>query len=229
MSGLEVTSTEGRPVRYRKYKYLFLIVCEDENTERMYFENFQKLIPKETLFLKAVGTGRDPKGVVEQSRKERDQLALMFKRGVDKVWAVFDKDDADENAAKIKRFNDAFSIAKGNEVYTGYSNEVFELWLLLHLTDIDSTIPLPRKEVYRLLEQNVRRHKGYADFEYHHGKSSILDAVATIGSQDKAFVRAQALLKKQHDVAPIDANPSTHVHLLVKDLLDWIAYFSPME
>jgi len=61
---------EERPVRIKKYSYLFLIVCEDEKTERVYFEDFKAKIPEETIYLKAVGTGLDSKGVVERAMYE---------------------------------------------------------------------------------------------------------------------------------------------------------------
>ena len=45
---------EERPIRFKRYQYLFLIVCEDENTEPAYFEHFKNKIPEETIFLKPV-------------------------------------------------------------------------------------------------------------------------------------------------------------------------------
>jgi len=161
---------EERPTRFRRYKYLFLIVCEDENTEPEYFKHFKDQIPEETIYLKPVGTGRDAKGVVEEALKEKEKLSVEAKKEVDIVWAVFDKDDADQNAAKIQRFNDAFKIAEDNKIQTAYSNEVFELWLLLHLTDVDPAVPLSRSEIYNLLQENIKGNETYKAFEYEHGK-----------------------------------------------------------
>ena len=90
VSKFQEQESEERPVRFRRYQYLFLIVCEDENTEPLYFKNFKAQIPNETIYLRPVGTGRDAKGVVEQALKERDKLAIEAKREVDVVWAVFD-------------------------------------------------------------------------------------------------------------------------------------------
>lgn len=39
---------DTRPIRWRRYPYLFLIVCEDEKTEPYYFGKFIKLFPEET-------------------------------------------------------------------------------------------------------------------------------------------------------------------------------------
>jgi RloB-like protein len=218
--------SEERPVRFRLYQYLFLIVCEDENTEPLYFKNFKEQIPNETIYLRPVGTGRDAKGVVEQALKERDKLAIEAKREVDEVWAVFDKDDADENATKIQRFTDAFDIAEKNKIKAAYSNEVFELWLLLHLTDVDSTVALPRKTIYDLLQVHIRQNERYSTFQYKHGNGDILTIIQEIGNQQEAIRRAEALLHKHKENKPIHANPSTKVHLLVKGLLEWIIYFS---
>jgi hypothetical protein len=217
---------EERPIRFRRYKYLFLIVCEDENTEPGYFERFKSQIPDETIFLKPVGTGRDAKGVVEQAIKERQKLSLEAKRDVDVVWAVFDKDDADENATKIKRFEGAFETAKDNDIEIAYSNEAFELWLLLHFTDVDKAVALPRTEIYDLLQENIRANEAYSTFVYEHGNAGILPIIYEIGNQAAAITRAEALLKSQHRRKPIEANPSTRVHLLVKELLEWITYYS---
>ena len=164
--------------------------------------------------------------MVEQALKERDKLAIEAKREVDEVWAVFDKDDADENATKIQRFTDAFDIAEKNKIKAAYSNEVFELWLLLHLTDVDSAVPLPRKTVYDLLQAQIQQNEKYSTFQYKHGNGDILTIINEIGNQQKAIRRAEILLHKHKGNKPIQANPSTKVHLLVKELLQWIAYFS---
>ena len=217
---------EERPIRLKRYQYLFLIVCEDENTEPTYFEQFKNQIPEETIFLKPVGTGRDAKGVVEQAIIEKKKLSIEAKREVDVVWTVFDKDDADENATKIKRFEDAFKIAKDNKIETAYSNEVFELWLLLHLSEVDAQVALPRAEIYALLQENIRGYEKHKAFEYEHGNASILPIINEVGSQKDAINRAERLLLLQEAKTPIEANPSTKVHILVAELLEWITYYS---
>ncbi|HEX9511932.1 MAG TPA: RloB family protein [Puia sp.] len=217
---------EERPVRIKKYGYLFLIVCEDEKTERVYFEGFKEKIPNETIYLKAVGTGLDPKGVVERAIKERDLLSLEAKKDVDVVWVVFDKDDADKSPGKRTRYAEAFAIAQTSNLRTAYSNEVFEVWLLLHLIELDPEKPLPRKAVYDLIQENIRVNKEYALFEYVHGNTDVLDILKKIGDENKAIERATRLLEGQKDKDPINANPSTKVHWLVKELHEWIAYFS---
>jgi RloB-like protein len=220
------SESETRPKRFRRYQYLFLIVCEDQNTEPEYFKNFISQIPKETIYLKSVGTGRDPKGVVEEAVKEKEKLSIEARKDVDVVWAVFDKDDADENPTKIQRFNDAFEIAESNKIEVAYSNEVFELWLLLHLADVVNDTPLPRAEVYNLLQENIRLNEAYSLFEYEHGNANVIQIISEIGNESTAISRAEALLDTQSKKMPIEANPSTKIHILVKQLLQLIVYFS---
>ena len=95
---------EGRPERWKSYKQYFLIVCEDEVTEPAYFEQFKSLFPEDTLFLKTIGTGYDPLGVIQSAIRIREELTAESGREIDFTWVVFDKDDADENETKIKRF-----------------------------------------------------------------------------------------------------------------------------
>ncbi len=215
-----------RPVRYKKYKQFFLIVCEDENTEPKYFQQFIPLFPEETLFLKPVGVGRDPKGVVHRAIFEREDLKQKAHKEIDFVWAVFDKDDADENQTKINNFEDALQIAKDEKIEIAFSNEVFEVWLLLHLKDIDPAQPIPRKVIYDDLQESIRNFEAFQDFEYQHGKESVLEVIKIIGKEDNAIKRAEKLLSFHIGKKPIESNPSTKVHLLVKELRGWIDYYN---
>jgi len=220
---------EKRPIRWRKYPYLFLIVCEDENTEPYYFEKFTELFPKETVFLRTVGTGRSALGVVEQCIIERGVLSEESNKNVDEAWAVFDKDDADLVPANTIRFNDAFKIAQENKISVAYSNEVFELWLLLHLEDVESALAIPRAQIYSRLESAIKAFPGYNTFEYQHGNTDVIDSVLANGDESLAILRAERLLAAQREKGrrPIDANPSTTVHVLVRklrELVEWYSY-----
>ncbi len=220
--------TRKRPVRFKRYEYLFLIVCEDEKTEPSYFEKYKKQIPAETLYLKTIGAGKDPKGVVKQAVLERNNLAREAKKEVDAVWVVFDKDDADENLSKISNFDNAFETAKDEKIDIAFSNEVFELWLLIHFKNIQKELPLSRKEIYQLLKEEFQKFDEYSDYEYNHKKIDprTLQIVFEKGNRDKAIERAVKLKEYHNNTKPINANPSTDVHILVQNLLEWITYYS---
>lgn len=220
---------DDRPIRWRKYPHLFLICCEDQKTERYYFESLAALFPEHTVYLRTVGTGKSTIGVVEQCIIERYKLAEEANKTVDESWAVFDKDDADRVPANAKRFNDAFIKAEAENISVAYSNEVFELWLLLHFEDVDSTTPIARANVYERLGEAIKAFPSHNTFTYVHGNTSILTAVSEIGSEDVAITQAERILLEHNTrrTRPIDANPSTTVHILVRrlrELIEWYSY-----
>jgi RloB-like protein len=215
----------------RKHQYVILIVCEDEATERAYFEQFLLLIPERTIYLDVYGTGLDSLGVVEKSIALRDRFERLNGLIPDEVWAVFDVDDADKEAypGKGERFSKALDLAKGNKVKTAFSHEVFELWLLLHFQEVAPTTCLPRKTVYGLLEQAIRlANDDLRGFDYVHGQREVLRHVAGVGDEGAAIERCKQLEEYWRKTAAkaLQRNPSTQVHKLVKSIRDWIAYYS---
>jgi len=221
-----IIESDSRPLRLKKYPYLFLIVCEDQKTEPYYFNQFLKLIPPETVYLETVGTGRSALGVVQQSEIEKDKLAAKANKIVDEVWVVFDKDDADLNDTTKKNFEDAFELALKLKHKIGYSNEVFELWLLLHFKNVAHNSPISRTTIYEELNKCAKKHAAYTAFEYNHGNIDIVDIVSKIGNEAKAIERAMALDVVFEGIEPIKANPSTKVYQLVLKLRELIDYYS---
>ena len=227
ISGFQTQEAEGRPVRIKKYQYLFLIVCEDEKTEPSYFSKFGAQIPPKTIYLKPVGTGRDAKGVVTQAIQERLLLEQEADKEVDEVWVVYDKDDADLNETRLENFHQAFKIARKENMEIAYSNEAFELWLLLHFASVSSEKPIARSEIYEALQAEIRKKEGYANFEYDHKRPdpTTVNIVFAVGNLAKAMERAEQLAIHHAGKAPIAANPSTTVHRLVQTLQGWIRYY----
>jgi hypothetical protein len=219
---------DQRPIRWRRYDHLFLIVCEDEKTEPYYFEAFIEEFPAETVFLKTVGTGRSSKGVVEQAAKERDGLLKQAGKNVDEVWAVFDKDDAEKSPGNAKRFEEAFELARKETIEVAYSNEVFELWLLLHFAEVSADTPIPRADIYTNLETAIKKFPKHQNFAYEHGNTQVIDILKTNGNEQQAIARAtQLFLEHTSKSKPlIEANPSTKVHLLVQRLRELIAWYA---
>ncbi|MEZ4826074.1 MAG: RloB family protein [Bacteroidia bacterium] len=213
-----------RPVRWRKYQQIYLVVCEDEKTEPFYFDSFKNAFPEEVFYLRCIGTGRDALGVVESAIAECQKLTLESKKEVDFVWAVFDKDDLDLNESRRERFNKAFQIAKKNNIHVAMSNEAFELWLLLHLTNIDSRNPIPRSDLYLQLEEQIRKHEMDMAFSYKHGDDTVIRKVSQYGNEQLAIQRAKTLEEKFTDKDPILANPSTLVYKLVVELRAFIEF-----
>ena len=224
-----------RPVRSKKYVYFVLIVCEDQNTEPTYFKQFENLfedlLPEETVYVKRVGTGRNSLGVVKEAIAERDRIyGDNNHRCIDEAWVVFDKDDLDQTPGNRMNFELAFELAAKEKINVAYSNECFELWLMLHFIDVNPSLPLPRQEIYNRLgvAVNASLPADEKPFEYVHGSADVVDYVSRFGDEAAAMTRATAL-KNYHQAlshAPIESNPVTYVDTLVKSLREWYRYYS---
>lgn len=234
LNKIKSVATIERPVRSRKYTYYILIVCEDERTEPDYFEKYQqlffKILPRETIYIRPVGTGRNSLWVVECAKIQREKLRLESGMDVDQTWAVFDKDDLDQTAGNRKNFEDAFAVGEESNINIAYSNECFELWFLLHFDDVNMSEPISREDIYRRLEIAIR-HNVDSKFAYVHGDSSIVDIIWEKGNKLNAILRSQELdqYHQRHNTAPIDSNPNTQVYKLVKELDEWYKYYSYEE
>jgi hypothetical protein len=109
-----------RPVAELTVKPSILIVCEGENTEPSYFNQFRITSAK----VKSVGVGYNTISLVNRA------LELAKQKNYDQVWCVFDKDDYNDND-----FNAAIKKAEDNNFGVAYSNQSFEYWLILHFND----------------------------------------------------------------------------------------------
>ena len=143
---------------------------------------------------------------------------------------MFDKDDLDQTPGNRINFESAFELAAQEKINVAYSNECFELWLVLHFIDVNPSLPLPRQDLYNKLGEavNASLPAGEKPFEYVHGASDVVDYVLRLGDEAAAMTRATAL-KNYHDAlshAPIESNPVTYVDALVKSLRDWYRYYS---
>ena len=214
---------EGRPERWRKYNQFFLIVCEDTKTEPAYFDQFKRLFPLNTLYLKSVGTGLDQLGVVEAAIKYRKELSEETLKDIDFTWAVFDKDNADKNKTTKSRFENAYAIAQKNKIEIALSNEAFELWLLLHFTNVTSDKSISRHELYVKLENLIKKFK--PDFSYRHGNTEVIQLTTKYGNENKAIERALKLYNNLNDKLPIERNPTTEIYKLVIELRNWISFY----
>ena len=97
-----------------------LIVCEGENTEPSYFNQFKL----STATIKAIGEGYNTTSLVNRAIK------LSKEKSYDQVWCVFDKDDF-----SVYNFNNAIAISEANNFGVAYSNQAFEYWVILHFDD----------------------------------------------------------------------------------------------
>jgi hypothetical protein len=173
----------------------FLIVCEGEKTEPFYFQRFR--VPG--LVVQVDALGMDTVRVVQRA------IELRAQDDYDQPWCVFDKDDFPD-----KNFNDAIALARRNEIRVAYSNQSFELWYVLHFDYMRSSIT--REDYMRILDERLG-HK------YKKNSTTIYDELHD--RQATAIRNARTLLNEYHPPRPARDDPSTKVHLLVEQLVEF--------
>ena len=181
-----------RRVDTRELRDTFLIVCEGEKTEPKYFEGFR--VPKEIV--KIIGLGHNTLSLVQEAIKLRQQ------ENYDQVWCVFDRD-----SFSASQFNEAFALAKREDIRIAYSNEAFELWYLLHFHYYDTAI---HRADY------IKKLSALLGSKYKKNSPDIYARL--LEKQPAAIKNAKRLLRQYRPPHPESDNPSTTVHELVEQL-----------
>lgn len=203
----------GRPIAELIEKPSILIVCEGENTEPSYFNQFR--ISSATV--KSVGVGYNTISLVNEA------LELSQKGKFDRVWCVFDKDDF-----KDEDFNSAIQNAKANNFGIAYSNQSFEYWLILHFNDHQGG-SMHRKQYNKKINELLKPFKIIYDgngskliseefFELLNGIDSKLSKKRV----ELAIIRAERNYNQLVHINPAKEESSTTVFKLVRELMLYI-------
>ncbi|MEH2350880.1 MAG: RloB family protein [Nostoc sp.] len=187
-----------RKVNTREIRQRFLIVCEGAKTEPNYFRSFR--VPKNVAEIDVLGLGQNPSKLVQSAKELKKQGEY------DQVWCVFDRD-----SWTTEDFNNAIKNAKDQGFEVAYSNEAFELWYVLHFEFLNTGIP--RNDYLKKLTSLFGR-------TYQKNSETIYDEL--FEKQAIAIKNAENLLKQYNPHIPDKDNPSTTVHLLVKELNKFI-------
>jgi hypothetical protein len=102
-----------------------LIVCEGENTEPSYFQQFKL----SSATIKPVGEGYNTISLVKRA------IQLSTEKQYEQVWCVFDADPKPDNSKQAQNFNEAIKLADKKGFGIAYSNQAFEYWIILHFED----------------------------------------------------------------------------------------------
>ena len=174
-------------------------------TEETYFNHYRQLPDP---IVQAIDQSDNKRSLVEKAIVERDRRIASgdFIEELDEAWVVLDRDVAPENPRDKTNFNEALKISKNNGMLVAYSNDCFELWLLLHFQVVSSS--LHRDVVCQKLSTHIGK-------TYEHGsKTDLFDRIKLM--RQEAIKRARQMLKERESIAPEAANPSTTVHILVE-------------
>lgn len=214
----------------------FIIFTEDKTSERLYFESFQT----SNLKINVVENQKSKMENVFRAIKYCEQKKA-FDKGIH-VWCVFDRDFNGNpgilDKAEIS-FDESTHTAKRNNIKVAWSNDSFELWVLLHYEDVDPKEPLLRSKYYERLTEILKEDTkisndfrvpiGKGTFNYYDDikslnpfKNHILPILKDETRRTAAIERAEKLENHHttHTDKPHEMCPCTMVHHLVKELLD---------
>lgn len=188
-----------------------LIVSEGIKTEPLYLKGFvdkinsqYKDIAKENHIV-VFGTGRNTRGLlkfVDRHVKKGDWDLY------EKIWLVYDKDDfPDDNFDNTQM---SVENRQNSNIRVAWSNESFELWLLLHFQDY---IVNNGREAY------IEKLNKYLD--YSKTREDLYDVMLNKGSVEMAKQRA----RKQYETlincgitVPSQMIPATRMYELIEEL-----------
>ena len=183
-----------RRKNFKQTRKNFLIVCEGEKTEPHYFSKFR--VPKNVYDV--IGIGANTESLVKKAIELKNNGMISY----DLVWCVFDRD-----SFPAQNFNNAFVLAKRNNINVAYSNEAFEIWYLLHFHFHDAATS--RAQYKTMLTERL-------GFSYKKNDPFMYDHLQTL--QETAIQNAINLLNSYANHSPANDNPSTSVHILVGEL-----------
>ncbi len=204
MSKDKRTDPFKRRLPFKQIRESFLILCEGQNTEPIYFNAFRLT----TATVRALSVTSGDAGVVVRAAIKRRQAETDKGKLYDQYWVVFDKDHTTNHT-----FNEAIKMAEQTGFRVAYSNQAFELWFLLHFEYIAG--PLHR----RLYPDRLTTSLGFA---YDKDAATTIKVVRVLlNHQPRAIEHAHRLLKHHDDTDsrnPATEESSTTVHFLVEEL-----------
>ncbi len=192
-----------RRAPFRPLRESFLILCEGKSTEPQYFNAFRL----STATVRALPvTAGDAMAVVQSAIKRREAEIAKGKE-YDQYWVVFDKD-----ATPGGKFNEAIQLAESSGFHVAYSNQAFELWLLLHFDYISG--PMDRRDY----SPRLSAHLGFPYSKQTDTARLLFQAL--LGHQSRALENARRLYNSYTGKRrnPAAEESSTTVYKLVEEL-----------
>jgi hypothetical protein len=202
-----------RPIAKLIEKPSILIVCEGENTEPSYFNQFRL----SSAIVKSVGEGYNTISLVNRAIQLANEIQY------NQVWCVFDKDDFSEND-----FNNAIQIAQAHEFGVAYSNQSFEYWLILHFDDHQGG-GMHRRDyndkINELLKPFNVTYDGNGNKKVSEDFFELLDGIDTKTNKkrvDLAITRAERNFNQFDHKNSAKEESSTTIFKLVEELLKYL-------
>jgi len=226
---------------------MYVIFCEDNNCEPFYFRSFGQ----DGIKINTIPNQRQGRLNLLNTIEECKELGLMvfeenayrLNKGIkERIWCVYDRDMENLEWEEIDQqdhldFDVAIQSAVQSGLRVAWSNDAFELWILLHFEDVPVHGRIHRDYIYERLTQifrlvEPRTHEldaitGNVHFNY---KTSfkrreyflrhVLPFLKSKSRLDDAIRRASEIEANFNGAIAFHLrNPCTQVHHLVTDIL----------
>lgn len=223
----------------------FIIFCEDEISEPIYFKYFEtsiiKVNPVKNQKSKIDNVFNAICHCIDQGLMDSKDELLCLRKEDTHVWCVFDR-DREETTSKRHigniSFNEAIETAKARGIKVAWSNDAFELWVLLHFEDVDfedenykkrkayydrltkifKSLPNPNEDLVKAL-----KHKSFSYKQDLKHKNNFRNIVRNeIISKTKDAIKRAKVLEKYHEMTNKHnhkKSPCTYIHHLVEELI----------
>jgi hypothetical protein len=199
---------------FKEPRKSILIVCEGKKTEPIYFNSLKNKLKITIADIEVVGAGAVPITVVERAialKEQRNRIAKnsLTKAEYDVIYCLIDA----EMPVQHPNISNAFSKAQANNIEVILSNPCFEYWYLLHFKKTSVSF-YSNAEVIKALK------KCHANYDK--SNRTICDAIYNKTAQ--AIKNSKEVIKEHHNGSTDlkNCNPSTHVHLIVEELLKMV-------
>ena len=159
------------------------------------------MIPK----IDVKGTGLNTESIVKYTERMVNYSSKVYGQ----VWALFDKDDYDD-----EQFNRAIENCNYN---VAWSNPNIELWLLSHLKKVDRYIS--KEKVLDELNRGFQKN-GLGD--YNKNDSKIFENITNDGKIHKAIDNCKAMEELNKGGQASQRNPMTKVYKIVDELKEYL-------
>jgi hypothetical protein len=223
----------------------FIIFCEDNNSEPIYFRSFSN----DRVQVNAIpNQGQGKLNVTNAIQKCREDGLMEFRDGgwqitegiKGRIWCVYDRDLEHTNWEEIHDhdhldFDLIIRTATQSGLQVAWSNDAFELWILLHFEDVPYEQHQHRDYVYgRLTEifrtlqprdealDSITRHPRFRyETSFKRRKHFITHVLPALkANTSAAMTRAEQLARRfNHDIPFHRRNPCTMVHQLMANIL----------
>ncbi len=194
-----------RSSRSQPQRRIVKLLTEGRLTEVEYFTKWASLY-RERVTVDIDDTHGSPMTLVKRAVELVDRRKRAIRRErtnapFDEIWCVFDCDEH-------PYIQEAIATAERHQIGTAFSNPCFELWLVLHATDL-------RRHTERHAVQAMSAGLGFTV-----GKGLGPDAWPTLQANwEIAEERGVALDEMHHgNNSPIGSNPSTSIAQIVRSL-----------